>query len=106
MPAEPPATAVLAPAAHVAAQRVCGQLVLVPLDPPEGTSSGECQALNATGEAVWALVDGTRDLATVASTLAERYEEDPVLIAREVLDLTGRLQEAGFLVPVPQETQP
>jgi hypothetical protein len=70
-----------------------GETVLVDRD------RGKILALNATGAAIWELLDGKRDVGRLAGVLAEATgiaEEDAT---RDVAALIDRLAEEGFLAP-------
>jgi hypothetical protein len=58
---------------------------------------GRVLALNAAAAAVWDLLDGTRDAAALARTLALAGEVDEVQARADVDALLARLAGEGFL---------
>ena len=59
--------------------------------------AGTLHRLNDTGTAVWELLDGARDLNTIAATLAEDFDVAPDLAAAELTHLADDLVEAGLV---------
>jgi hypothetical protein len=68
-----------------------GETVLVDRD------RGKILALNTTGAAVWELLDGVRDVDTLAAVLAEATGIPKDDAVRDVTSLLDRLAEEGFL---------
>jgi hypothetical protein len=88
---------VCAPSTDVVARDIEGQLVLVPLVMGIGDTDDELYALNATGRAVWDLLDGRRTLDGVVDALAERFEAPRDELTRDVLGLVGEMTRLGLL---------
>jgi PqqD family protein of HPr-rel-A system len=61
--------------------------------------SGQAFVLNPTGAQVWELCDGSRTLAVVAKTLADRYDLPAAQALADVGELVDALEQAGLLAP-------
>ena len=59
--------------------------------------NGEFFALSGTGVAIWRLIDGQRDAATIRSALAEEYSLDERQAEEDIGDFLSRLKEAGLI---------
>lgn len=59
--------------------------------------NGEFFSLSGTGSAIWRLIDGTRDRATLIEALAQKYDADDREIAVDVEDFLAQLKEQGLL---------
>jgi len=59
--------------------------------------NGEFFSLSGTGAAIWRLIDGTRDRATLLTALADEFDGDETNIAAEVDDFLLRLRDSGLL---------
>lgn len=70
-----------------------GETVLVDRD------RGKILALNASGAAIWELLDGQRDVRRLAGVLAEATGIAEEVAAQDVAALLKRLGEEGFLAP-------
>jgi pyrroloquinoline quinone biosynthesis protein D len=79
----------LAARARVQTDRVTGKPVLLY---PEGVLM-----LNATGEAVVTLCDGTRSLDEIVALLAARFGTTPEQVSADVLKYLDRLRERNIL---------
>ena len=73
------------------AEEVDGQLIV--LDP----ESGAARVLNTIGLAVWMLIDGTRDLASMVRTLSEEAAAEEEIVRADVSRFLRALAEAGLL---------
>ncbi|MES2054947.1 MAG: PqqD family protein [Pseudomonadota bacterium] len=69
-----------------------GEAVLMKVD------TGQFNALRGTGLVIWQAIDGHRDVAAIASLLAECYDISPQTCAAEVDAFLDELKHAGFLV--------
>lgn len=58
--------------------------------------AGTLHRLNGTGTRLWELMDGSRDLATIAQLLIDEYEVDLPTATEEVVAVAGDLVEAGL----------
>lgn len=67
------------------------EVILMRLD------NGELLSLTGTGAATWRLIDGKRDLASLAAALVDQYDADDAAITRDVHELLSRLSEAGLI---------
>ncbi len=97
---EPEPDRAYAPSEDIVARVIEGELILVPLVPGVGGEDDELLTFNETGRSVWQLLDGRRDLRTIASELAARYDAPPAIIERDVMGLTGELLRRRMIVEV------
>jgi hypothetical protein len=67
-----------------------GGLVVLP-------GRAEVKVLNPVGVAVFALLDGSRDVDELAAAVAEEFEIDAEAARRDVLDFLEQLRENGML---------
>ncbi|MCI0474719.1 MAG: PqqD family protein [Anaerolineales bacterium] len=69
-----------------------GEVILVPLASGVGDLEDELFALNPIGQAIWALLDGSRTTAQMIEQLMQEFEADRALIETDVI---GFLEELG-----------
>lgn len=86
--------------ADVVAREIGGEIILVPLVSGMGDLEDELYTLNATGTAVWKLLDGTRSLRTIAGLLARKYRAKLPVVEKDVVDLAAELLRRKMLVVV------
>ena len=67
-----------------------GGLVVLP-------GRAEVKVLNPVGIAVYALLDGTRDVAALAQAVAEQFEVEPDTARRDVEAFLADLRQAGMI---------
>jgi hypothetical protein len=60
-------------------------------------ANGRVVGLNPTAAAVWDLIDGSRDAASIAAILAEAAGVEPAQTTGEVRQLLESLRDAGFV---------
>ena len=60
--------------------------------------NGEFFSLSGTSAAIWRLIDGQRDRATLLAALGEQFEGDESAIAADVDAFLDQLRETGLLV--------
>ena len=60
--------------------------------------NGEFFSLSGTSAAIWRLIDGERDRASLISLLAEEFEGDEAVIAADVDAFLAQLREMALLV--------
>jgi len=82
---------------HVATCRVAGALVLISLSAPAGELAGDVCVLNDTGSEVWGLVDGRRDMASIAGQLAKWHGVTADAIEQDVAATLEDLVSGGYL---------
>ena len=82
------------------AREIAGEIILVPLVSGMGDLEDELFTLNATGMAVWKLLDGRRSLNAVAALLAKKYKAAPAVVAKDVAQLVAELCRRKMLVEV------
>ncbi len=97
-------TKIYKPSNDVVAREIEGEIILVPLVSGMGDLEDELYTLNATGMAVWKLLDGKRDLKSVVALLAAKYKAPTTVVARDVTELTGELLQRNMLVEVRKGT--
>lgn len=85
-----------APAADVVVQVVGAERVLVPVR-AEVADLTRVWTLNATGAAVWDLLDGRRAVRDVVAALRVRYRVSEETAAREVAELLAGMEQAGVI---------
>jgi PqqD family protein of HPr-rel-A system len=61
------------------------------------SQSGEFFALKGTGLAIWNLIDGTRDTATICAELTEAFDVDAAQCQADVAEFIARMAKAGFV---------
>ncbi|HTY08696.1 MAG TPA: PqqD family protein [Candidatus Edwardsbacteria bacterium] len=88
------------PSDDVVAREIEGEIILVPLVSGMGDLEDELFTLNATGMAVWKLLDGKRSLKAVAALLAKQYKAKPAVVEKDVAELAAELLERKMLVEV------
>lgn len=54
--------------------------------------------LNATASEIWQLLDGATPLANIILQLAQRYNQNPDMIAQDVEKLINRMLAAGLII--------
>jgi hypothetical protein len=85
------------PAHPSLAWRVVGDEVIL-VDPTQQETV--VRVLNGVGGAIWLQLDGTRDLAAVARTVAETYDAPLIAIQEDVLVFVETLLAKGVLTLV------
>lgn len=61
---------------------------------------GRTYMLNPTGSVIWICLDGSATIDDVATDVADELHADPVVVRRDVLELTRSLARAGLLAGV------
>jgi Coenzyme PQQ synthesis protein D (PqqD) len=69
------------------------EIVIMRLD------NGEFFSLSGTAAALWRLIDGTRDKASLIAAAANEYDVAEIEIETDVDDLLRQLAETGLLAP-------
>ena len=77
---------------QVMVQESAGTLLLFDVD------DGEYFALNDVGRSLWALCDGTRSIAALASVLSAEYDAPLETIEADVLALVRELSEERLVI--------
>jgi hypothetical protein len=88
---EPTVDVIYRPARTVVARTVGDEAVVLDLQ------SERYLALDEVGARVWALLDGRRDCASIAGTLADEYEAPIDQIKRDVEAFVAQLVELGLV---------
>jgi hypothetical protein len=82
----------------VSETEIDGELVLL------DTSSGALHVLNPIGAAVWAELDGQRDIATIVADLSDAAGADVDRVREDVMAFLAQLGSGGLLSEPPPET--
>jgi hypothetical protein len=61
------------------------------------TGSGTFFSMQASAQAIWALIDGTRDEAAIVEILAREYDAPRETVAADTRAFLARCQEAGLI---------
>ncbi len=81
----------------VAARLVGGRVVLAPLHADAGDPLDDLFTLNATGQAIWELIDGSRPLRDVVGGAATRFDAAPDDLLGDLLAFVEDLVAKGML---------
>ncbi len=84
------------PSDDIVAREVEGEVIIVPLVAGIGDMDDELYTLNESGQAIWRLLDGRRNLRKVAAELAEEFEGEE--IAQDVVGFVSELVKRRILV--------
>ena len=86
------------PSDDVVARTIEGEIIIVPLVAGMGDTDDELFTLNETGQAIWTLMDGQRNLRDIIAGLATEFEAPEGQIETDVLGLVGELVRRRMLV--------
>lgn len=89
---------VVVPSGDVVAREIEGELIIVPLRAGVGDLEDELYALNDTGKAVWALLDGERTVDQVVDALDAGFDAPRDEIERDVRGLLEELRARAIVV--------
>ncbi len=84
------------PSEDIVAREIEGEVIIVPLVAGIGAMDDELYTLNESGQAIWRLLDGRRNLRKVAAELAEEFEGEE--IAQDVLGFVREMVRWRILV--------
>ena len=59
--------------------------------------SGQFDALKGTARAIWAEIDGVRDLDAISAALSQNYAVDSIVCAQEVTAFVTALERRGYV---------
>ena len=93
---------IYAPSDEIVAREIEGELIIVPLTSGVGNMEDELYALNETGRAIWAALDGKRTLKDVAKALSSKFKAPAGEIEKDALGLVRELLKRRMVVEVPQ----
>ncbi|HYC95812.1 MAG TPA: HPr-rel-A system PqqD family peptide chaperone [Sphingomicrobium sp.] len=62
--------------------------------------SGDFYSLSGSAAAIWRLIDGTRDRATLIADLKAEYDADEASIESDVDEFLAELREMGLIAPL------
>jgi len=86
------------PSEDLVCRDIEGELIIVPLVAGMGDMEDELFTLNETGRAIWARLDGKKNLKTVAKELSAEYEAAPGKIEKDVIGLAEELLKRKMIV--------
>jgi hypothetical protein len=84
------------PSEDIVAREIEGEIIIVPLVSGIGDMEDELYTLNETGQAIWKLLDGKRNLNEVATELEKEFDGEE--IRRDVLGFVTELVRKRILV--------
>jgi hypothetical protein len=84
------------PSEGIVAREIEGEIIIVPLVSGIGDMEDELYTLNETGQAIWKLLDGKRNLNEVATELEKEFDGEE--IRRDVLGFVTELVRKRILV--------
>lgn len=84
------------PSEDIVAREIEGEVIIVPLVAGIGDMDDELYTLNESGQAIWKLLDGRRNLREVTAELVEEYDGEE--IAQDVLGFVGEMVRRRILV--------
>lgn len=84
------------PSEDIVAREIEGEVIIVPLVAGIGDMDDELYTLNESGQAIWKLLDGRRNLGEVTAELVEEYEGEE--IAQDVLGFVREMVTRRILV--------
>ena len=84
------------PSEDIVAREIEGEIIIVPLVSGIGDMEDELYTLNETGQAIWKLLDGKKNLKVVAVELTEEFEGEEIV--RDVLGFVTELVSKRILV--------
>jgi Coenzyme PQQ synthesis protein D (PqqD) len=84
----------------VSETEIDGELVLL------DTSTGALHVLNRIGTAVWAELDGQRDVEAIIADLSDAAGADVERVREDVMDFLGQLGKGGLLAETLPATSP
>ena len=87
-----------APSEDVVARDIQGELILVPLTAGVGDMEDTIFSLNATGRAIWKLLNGTRSLEEIGLCLCAEYRGPAASIKRDIEGLVDELLKRKMVV--------
>jgi len=97
---QPEETGCYAVSPDVISREIEGELIIIPLVSGMGNLEDELYTLNESGKAIWKMLDGTRNLKTIAEELAAECDAPSGEIEDDVLGLARELLERGMCVEV------
>ena len=77
-----------------------GQCMIVPLISGVGNLDDEMFQLNATGSAVFEMIDGEKSLADIIAHLSKEYDAAYETLKKDVIYLVETLVEKGFIFKI------
>lgn len=83
---------------QVVTRKIEEELIIVPLNKGIGDLDAEMFSLNTTGTAIWDKLDGTKDLDTIVTEIAQEFSVSYARIKKDVIKIVEQLLKAGFLI--------
>jgi hypothetical protein len=89
---------ICSPSDDIVAREIEGDIIIVPLIAGIGDADDELYTLNETGKAIWAKLDGQKNLGDIAKELAVEFLSNPGEIEADVIGFTCEMTKRGILV--------
>lgn len=89
---------VCTPSEDIVAREIEGELIIVPLTSGIGDMDDDLYTFNATGRAVWDLLDGNRTIAEIVRLLQAAYDAPFERIESDVKGLLAELHRRRIVV--------
>lgn len=84
----------------VISKEIEGQFMIVPLISGVGNLNEGIFQLNATGSALWKMLDGKTKLSDIVVILTKRYDASQEAIQKDVVNLVDKLIKKKFIFEV------
>jgi len=89
---------ICSPSDDIVAREIEGDIIIVPLIAGIGDADDELYTLNETGKAIWAKLDGQKNLGDVAKELSAEFSSNTGEIETDVLGFVSEMTKRGILV--------
>ena len=86
------------PSENIVAREIEGEIVIIPLTSGVGDMEDELYTLNETGKAVWAGLDGKRNLKALSEELSGKFDAPRETIEQDVTGLVEELLKRKMVV--------
>ena len=82
---------------NVVSRQIAGEVILVPVSQKAGEIRGSIFTLNETAARAWELLDGSRTLGDIRTTIASEFDVDEADAGHDLLELFTQLLEIGVV---------
>ncbi len=83
---------------NVVSRNIEGEIIIVPIVAGIGDIEDELFTLNKTGKTIWEMLDGQKDLGTIAYELLREFKAPLEEIEKDILGLVQELYERQIVV--------
>ena len=90
-------SSVCLPSVDVVSREIEGDVIIVPLVAGIGDADDELYTLNASGRAIWQMLDGQQTLGDIIDVLAEEYAATRDELEADILGFAIELVRRGIL---------